>query len=163
MNVHSSNHAQVQIGFRQNNTSSTRSCTQNSGPTYELSDSPPTTNDNRRTFVTNRRKLFDMTGRLSASLWVLSSLGLPGPPLPPADVAAGSLGKFGGNSDESRRSDTLVDIPAVGTVNLREVLLDEDEAEAGGKDAPGLLGRGVVIVPEAGGGSMGWAAGGMGT
>jgi len=107
-------HAQVHLGFLQNSTSSNRSCTQNTGPTYPISPSQ----SHSHTFVTKRRKLFDTNGRLSASLCVLSSLGRPDPP--PLPAAFGSLGKFGGRRDPRRRSDTLEETEeAVGTENLR--------------------------------------------
>jgi hypothetical protein len=81
MNVHAMSHAKVHIGFRQNNTSSTRSWTQNKGPTYStcvrkdihiphclIAIRSQSEAGTRPTLVTNRRKLFDNTGRLSVSL-----------------------------------------------------------------------------------------------
>ena len=65
--------------------------------------------------VTNRLKLLDNNGKLSASLCVLSSLTRPSPGL--LTVAA-NFGRFAGRSDESKRSETLVDNDGVGTVNF---------------------------------------------
>ena len=56
------------------------------------------------TLVTNRLKLLDTRGRLSASFLVLNSRATPCPPaLPP-----GNLGKFGGNNELKSISETLV-------------------------------------------------------
>jgi len=76
MNVHAIRNAQVHLGFRQNSTSSTRSSTQNNGPTwgqyvFALQERPPT-------FVTKRRKLLDTRGTLNGSRCELNSRTLPG-------------------------------------------------------------------------------------
>jgi hypothetical protein len=70
----------------------------------------------RPTLVTNRLKLFETSGRLSASLCVLSSLTLPSPALL---TEAGSFGRLGGRSEDSSRSETLVESAEVGTLNFR--------------------------------------------
>jgi hypothetical protein len=52
-----------------------------------------------------------MISSLSPSLWVLSSLGRPGPP---CTLAVGNFGRFVGSRDDSSRSDTLLGSDAVG-------------------------------------------------
>lgn len=111
------------------------------------------------TLVTNRLKLFETKGRLSASRCELNSLGLPGPP---PLLLAEILGRFAGNRLLSSISDTFVlkDAP-VGTENLRGAGAGAAE---GGKDGwrltSGAVGLGCVAVEDD---DMGVAYPGMST
>jgi hypothetical protein len=67
--------------------------------------------------VTNLLKLFERSGKPNASLCVLNSLTLPSPTFSPGAPPA-SFGKFGGKSDDSSKSETLVDSAEVGTLNF---------------------------------------------
>lgn len=148
--------AQVHFGFLQYKTSSTRSCTQNTGPTWSLS----TIQTPSLTFVTNRRKLLDIKGKLNASLWLLSSLGRPGPPYFP--FVCGSFGKFAGNNEPRRRSETFEDKEDVdGTANFRSKGGGADEGGKGGMDVRAGLVRSRSGEPEVFGDAMAMAEGGM--
>lgn len=88
-----------------------------------------------RTFVTKRRKLFETSGKLNASLCELSSLTRPSPT--PTLTLAGNFGKLAGKRLESKRSETLVESDAeVGTLtpNLRVAVDDVGRGKEGGKD-----------------------------
>lgn len=85
------------------------------------------------TLVTKRLKLLDSKGRPRASLCVLNSLTRPSPIL---FVEAGNFGKLAGRSDDSKRSETLVDNDGVGTVNFLGCCWEAPEPvpEGGGKE-----------------------------
>ena len=133
------------MGFRQNRTSSIRSCTQNSGPTYliSLGSSLETIADVAivLTLVTNRLKLLETSGKLKASLCVLNSLTLPSPAL---FTLAGSLGRFGGSSEDSSKSETLVERAEVGTLNFLGAGCWVLEAAGGNDGRAETGGRGLV-------------------
>jgi len=91
--------------------------------------------------VTNRLKLFETSGKLSASLCVLSSLTLPSPALL---TEAGSFGRLGGRSEESSKSETLVESAEVGTLNFLGAGCWVLEAAGGNDGRAETGGRGLV-------------------
>jgi hypothetical protein len=91
--------------------------------------------------VTNRLKLFETSGKLSASLCVLNSRTLPSPALL---TEAGSFGRLGGKSEDRSRSDTLVESAEVGTLNFRGAGCWVLEAAGGNDGRAETGGRGLI-------------------
>lgn len=105
--------------------------------------------------MTNLLKLFERSGKPNASLCVLNSLTLPSPTLIP-EAPPANFGRFGGKSDDSSRSETLVDSAEVGTLNFLAGGGCWVFDAAGGKDGRAeTIGRGGGGVLRSEGGGMG--------
>jgi hypothetical protein len=157
--VQAMRYAHVHFGFRQKNTSSIRSCSQNTGPTYksaQLSVKPfvHIFQYQALTFVTKRLKLFDTKGKLNASFCELNSRTLP---MPTVFTLGCIFGKFAGSKLFSTKSETFVDKDAalVGTENLRGG--GAAGAEGGKEGALCGLGVGTAGLAVTWGGTIGAA------